>query len=71
MRRVAKREIAPPSTGPGGETDKRNADAGRTGRGKQDESSRRVLRSHYLAVKSRINGERPASFVLVEIQVDR
>ncbi|KAK4740796.1 hypothetical protein SAY87_024384 [Trapa incisa] len=57
MRRVSKRKAAP-VTGPSSEAGKRNAGEGRTGGSKQDELTRRVLRSQYLAVKSRINDER-------------
>ncbi|KAK4758147.1 hypothetical protein SAY87_019448 [Trapa incisa] len=57
MRREDMRKAAPVA-GPSGEIGGRNADEGRTGRGKQDESDRRFLRSQYLALKSRIHDER-------------
>ncbi|KAK4793632.1 hypothetical protein SAY86_024067 [Trapa natans] len=57
MRREDMRKAAPVA-GPSGEIGGRNADEGRTGRGKQDESDRRFLRSQYLALKSRIHVER-------------
>ncbi|OWM69240.1 non-structural maintenance of chromosomes element 4 homolog A-like [Punica granatum] len=57
MRRTAKRKPSS-SAGPSADTGGTNAGDGHSGNGQQDETLRRVLRSQFLAVKSRINDER-------------